>query len=116
MSSGRDKILKPSGNEDEFAKGIVGKPSEIEAEQKGGNQKGMGDETLVYGGGFFEQEKVGLEDGVSVRETINLDSVEPEYDYSVDPLTGNAPERKVGRMNNETVKGKRDQTFLMGEM
>jgi hypothetical protein len=99
-----------------FAKGIVGEPSEMDTERQGDNQDGLGDQTLLYGGGYFEREKAGLEDGVSVRETIDVDKTEPNYNYDVDPLTGNAPERKVGRSNNYAVSGKRSNKFLIGEM
>jgi hypothetical protein len=101
----------------EFAKGIVGEPGEVDAIRDGKNQEAMdGDRSLLYGGGLFEREAVGLEDGVSVRETMNADSTEPNYNYDIDPMTGNAPERKVGRANNYTVDGKRGNKFLIGEM
>ena len=100
---------------DTFAKGIVGKPSETEA-QRSPNQGGLGEKTLNYGGGHFMEESAGLTDGVSVRTTINPDDVEPEYNYDVDPATGNAPERKVGRVNNHNVCGKAGKTFVLGEM
>ena len=115
-SSGLDRITNPSGNADEFGMGTVGSNEELDKIQTGGNQDDMGDETLLYGGGYFENEKAGLEDGVSLRETVNPDVTEPNYNYDVDPLTGNAPERKVGRMNNYKVSGKRGNTFLIGEM
>jgi len=53
---------------------------------------------------------------VSLRDTIDPDSTEPNYNYDVDPLTGSAPERKVGRLNNYSVMGKRGNKFLIGEM
>jgi hypothetical protein len=99
-----------------FAKGIVGKISETDAERKDGNQGGLGEKTLNYGGGHFMEESAGLTDGVSARETVNPDEVEPEYNYDVDYLTGNAPERKVGRANNHTVSGKAGKSFVLGEM
>lgn len=98
-----------------FANGTVGKPSETESQRSGGNQGGMGEKTLNYGGGHFMSESAGLVDGVSLRETVNPDDVEPEYNYAVDPLTGNAPERKVGRKNNHSVSGK-GKSFVLGEM
>jgi hypothetical protein len=117
---GLDRILEPEKNDDEFGKGIVGMPKETEGLAEGGNQEGMdgagGEETLLYGGGYFEREKAGLEDGVSLRETMNADSIEPNYNYDIDPMTGNAPERKVGRTNNYVVQGKRKNKFLIGEM
>ena len=117
---GLDRILEPEKNDDEFGKGIVGMPKETEGLAEGGNQEGMdgvgGEETLLYGGGYFEREKAGLEDGVSLRETMNADSIEPNYNYDIDPMTGNAPERKVGRTNNYVVSGKRKNKFLIGEM
>jgi len=115
-SSGRDRVLNPSGNSDEFGMGTVGAPKELDGLQTGKNQDDMGDETLLYGGGYFEREKAGLEDGISLRESIDPDSTEPNYNYDVDPLTGSAPERKVGRLNNYMVGGKRGNTFLIGEM
>src|SRR5271170_3995854 len=99
-SSGLDRILSPEKNDDEFAKGTVGAPKELDEIREGPNQGGMGDETLLYGGGYFEREKAGLEDGVSLRETIDADMTEPNYNYDVDPMTGSAPERKIGRVNN----------------
>jgi hypothetical protein len=118
--AGLARVLEPEKNDDEFAKGIVGKPEETEALADGKNQEGMdgegGEETLLYGGGYFETEKAGLQDGVSLRETVNADSIEPNYNYDIDPLTGNAPERKVGRSNNYVVSGKRSNKFLIGEM
>jgi hypothetical protein len=109
--------LTPEKNADEFATGTVASPSELDAIREDGNQSGMdGDRTLLYGGGLFEREKVGLEDGVSVRETMDADSAEPNYNYDIDPLTGNAPERKVGRTNNYVVSGKRGNKFEVGEM
>ena len=113
--TGRDVILEPEKNNDEFAKGTVANPEELDKIREDGNQDGMGEETLVYGDGYFEKEKPGLEDGVSLRETIDPDKTEPNYNYDIDPMTGSAPERKVGRTNNYTVKGKRD-TFEIGEM
>jgi hypothetical protein len=114
---GLARILEPEKNDDEFAKGTVGAPDELDGIREDGNQKGMdGDKTLLYGGGLFEREKPGLEDGVSVRVTMDADSTEPNYNYDIDPLTGNAPERKVGRANNYTVSGKRGNKFLIGEM
>ena len=100
----------------EFGKGIIGKLSETESEQTGGNQAGLGEKTLNYGGGHFEEESVGLEDGVSARETVDPDYAEPNYNYDVDSFTGNAVERKEGRTNNHDVKGKAGKTFLIGEM
>jgi hypothetical protein len=113
---GLDRVMEPEKNDDEFAKGSVGAPDELDAIREDGNQGDMGDETLLYGGGYFEREKAGLEDGVSLRETIDADKTEPNYNYDIDPLTGSAPERKVGRENNYTVGGKRGNTFLIGEM
>lgn len=115
-SSGLDRVLAPEKNADEFGKGTVGAPAELDALREDGNQKGLGDTTLLYGGGYFEREQVGLEDGVSVRETMNSDKTEPNYNYDIDPLTGNAPERKVGRSNNYDVTGKRGNEFEIGEM
>jgi hypothetical protein len=97
-------------------KGIVGAPAETDKERNDGNQDSMGDETLLYGGGYFEREKAGLEDGISIRETMDADKTEPNYNYDIDPLTGNAPERKVGRSNNYDVTGKRGNKFEIGEM
>jgi len=115
-SGGLARILEPEKNEDEFAKGTVAAPDELAEIREDGNQDGMGEETLLYGGGYFEREKAGLEDGISLRETMDSDKTEPNYNYDVDPLTGNAPERKVGRANNYEVGGKRGNTFLIGEM
>lgn len=115
-SSGLDRVLAPEKNDDEFGKGTVGAPAELNAIREDGNQKGLGDTTLLYGGGYFEREKAGLEDGVSVRETMDADKTEPNYNYDIDPLTGNAPERKVGRSNNYNVTGKRNNEFEIGEM
>lgn len=112
---GLSKILEPEKNEDEFAKGTVAAPDELDAIREDGNQDGLGDTTLIYGGGYFEREKVGLEDGVSLRETMDPNKTEPNYNYDIDPLTGNAPERKVGRENNYEVMGKRSNKFLIGE-
>jgi hypothetical protein len=115
-SSGLDRILSPEKNADEFGKGTVGAPDELDGLREDGNQDGLGDQTLLYGGGYFEREKAGLEDGVSVRETMDADKTEPNYNYDIDPLTGNAPERKVGRANNYEVTGKRGNRFVVGEM
>lgn len=99
-----------------FAKGTVGNPTETESAAMNKNQGPLGDKTLNYGGGHFMSESAGLVDGVSLRETVNPDDVEPEYLYTVDPLTGNAVERKVGRVNNHTVSGKAGKSFVLGEM
>jgi hypothetical protein len=115
-SGGLARILEPEKNEDEFAKGTVAAPDELAEIREDGNQKGLGEETLLYGGGYFEREKAGLEDGISLRETMDSDKTEPNYNYDIDPLTGSAPERKVGRANNYEVGGKRGNTFLIGEM
>jgi hypothetical protein len=115
-SSGLDRILSPEKNADEFGKGTVGAPDELDGLREDGNQDGLGDQTLLYGGGYFEREKAGLEDGVSIRETMDADKTEPNYNYDIDPLTGNAPERKVGRANNYEVTGKRGNRFVVGEM
>jgi hypothetical protein len=113
---GLSRVLEPEKNDDEFGKGTVGRPDELDAIREDGNQGSMGDTTLLYGGGLFEREKVGLEDGVSVREDVDPDTTEPNYNYDIDPLTGNAPERKVGRTNNYMVSGKRGNKFEIGEM
>jgi hypothetical protein len=115
-ATGLSRILEPEKNDDEFAKGTVGRPDELDEIREDGNQDGMGEETLLYGGGYFEREKAGLEDGISLRETMDPNSAEPNYNYDIDPLTGSAPERKVGRTNNYSVSGKRGNTFLIGEM
>jgi len=113
--SGRDVITKGLRGGDGFGEGIVGKPSQTDAIREDGNQGGLGDKTLNYGGGRFEEESAGLLDGVSLRETVDVDSVEPNYNYEVDSFTGNAPERKEGRTNNHSVThfGKK---FEIGEM
>ena len=116
QGSGLDRVLEPEKNADEFGKGTVGAPDELDAIREDGNQGDLGDQTLLYGGGYFEREKAGLEDGVSIRETMDADKTEPNYNYDIDPLTGNAPERKVGRANNYDVKGKRGNDFVIGEM
>lgn len=113
---GLSRILEPEKNEDEFAKGTVAAPDELEAIREDGNQDGLGDTTLLYGGGYFEREEADLEDGISLRETIDPNSTEPNYNYDIDPLTGSAPERKVGRQNNYEVSGKRGNKFEVGEM
>ena len=113
---GLARILEPEKNDDEFAKGTVGAPKELEEIREDGNQDGLGDTTLLYGGGYFEKESADLEDGVSLRETIDPNSTEPNYNYDVDPLSGSAPERKVGRSNNYEVTGKRGNKFEIGEM
>lgn len=115
-AAGLARILEPAKNADEFAKGTVGKPEELDAIRDDGDQGDMGEETLLYGGGYFEKEKAGLEDGVSVREAMDADATEPNYNYDIDPLTGSAPERKIGRTNNYEVSGKRGNRFLIGEM
>jgi hypothetical protein len=115
-SSGLDRILAPEKNADEFGKGTVAAPAELDKLREDGNQDGLGDTTLLYGGGYFEREEAGLEDGVSLRDTMDPNSTEPNYNYDIDPLTGNAPERKVGRANNYDVKGKRGNAFEIGEM
>lgn len=112
---GLSRILEPEKNVDEFGKGTVANPVELDSIREDGNQTGVDDRTLVYGDGYFEREKAGLEDGIALRETIDPDKTEPNYNYDIDPLTGSAPERKVGRTNNFVVKGKRD-TFEIGEM
>lgn len=109
------KMHGGGGGDDEFAKGIVGKPTEQEAIQGEGEMK-LGETTLLYGGGLFRQEKTGLTDGVSDRQELNQDTSEPNYNYDVDPMTGNAPERKVGRSNNQEVTGKRGNKFSIGEV
>jgi hypothetical protein len=114
--AGLARILEPANNADEFGKGTVGKPSELDAIRDDGDQGDMGEETLLYGGGYFERESADLEDGISLREDIDADSTEPNYNYDIDPLTGSAPERKIGRTNNYEVSGKRGNKFLIGEM
>jgi len=113
---GLSVILEPEKNNDEFAKGTVAKPSELDALREDGNQDGLGDTTLLYGGGYFERESADLEDGVSLRETIDPNATEPNYNYDIDPMTGSAPERKIGRTNNYEVSGKRGNKFEIGEM
>jgi hypothetical protein len=113
---GLSVILEPEKNNDEFAKGTVAKPSELDAIREDGNQDDLGDTTLIYGGGYFEREEADLEDGISLRETIDPNATEPNYNYDIDPMTGSAPERKVGRTNNYEVVGKRGNRFEIGEM
>jgi hypothetical protein len=113
---GLAKLLEPEKNNDEFGKGTVAKPSELDEIREDGNQSDLGDTTLLYGGGYFEREEADLEDGISLRETIDPNSTEPNYNYDIDPLTGSAPERKIGRRNNYVVEGKRGNRFEIGEM
>lgn len=116
MAKGTEILVSGGGKRhDSEGEGIVGKPSQTDSIREDGNQDGLGDKTLNYGGGHFEQEKAGLEDGVNFRETVNPDDVEPEYNYEVDSFTGNASERKVGRANNHSVSGK-GKKFEIGEM
>lgn len=115
-ATGLARLLEPANNDDTFGKGTVGKPEELDAIREDGNQGDMGEKTLNYGGGYFEREKAGLEDGVSIRDTINAEATEPNYNYDIDPLSGNAPERKIGRTNNYEVSGKRGLKFEIGEM
>jgi hypothetical protein len=112
---GLSRVLEPEKNEDEFAKGTVGAPGELNKIREDEGNAALGDTSLIYGGGYFEREKAGLEDGVSLRETMDPNKTEPNYNYDIDPLTGNAPERKVGRDNNYEVTGKRSNKFLIGE-
>lgn len=114
--TGLARLLEPANNDDEFGKGTVAKPEELDKirQEQGGTD--LGETTLIYGGGYFEKEKAGLEDGVSLRDTIDANSTEPNYNYDIDPLSGNAPERKVGRSNNYAVSGKRGNKFEIGEM
>lgn len=112
--TGRDVITKGLRGGDEFGEGIVGKPSQQEHEQKV-NEQGLGTPSITYGGGHFEEEKAGLKDGVSARETVDPDEVEPEYNYDVDSFTGNAPERKVGRVYNKAVSSDKGKKFNIGE-
>lgn len=114
-AAGLSRVLESEKNDDEFAKGSVAAPHELGGIREGLNQGDMGERTLLFGGGYFERESEGLEDGISLRSTMNADATEPNYNYDIDPLTGSAPERKVGRTNNYTVKGKR-ASFLIGEM
>ena len=115
-TTGLARLLEPEKNDDEFAKGTVAHPDELDEIREDGNQGDFGEETLLYGGGYFEREKAGLEDGIALRETIDPNMTEPNYNYDIDPLTGSAPERKVGRTNNYEVQGKRKNIFLIGEM
>src|SRR5277367_4987310 len=115
-AGGIARILEPEKNEDEFAKGTVASPEELDEIREDGNQSDLGDTTLLYGGGLFEREEADLEDGISLRETIDPNSTEPNYNYDIDPLSGSAPERKVGRRNNYVVTGKRGNRFEIGEM
>jgi hypothetical protein len=115
-AGGIARILEPAKNEDEFGKGTVAKPEELDEIREDGNQSDLGDTTLLYGGGYFEEEAADLEDGISLRETIDPNSTEPNYNYDIDPLTGSAPERKIGRRNNYVVTGKRGNRFEIGEM
>lgn len=115
-AGGIARILEPAKNEDEFGKGTVAKPEELDEIREDGNQSDLGDTTLLYGGGYFEREEADLEDGISLRETIDPNSTEPNYNYDIDPLTGSAPERKIGRRNNYVVTGKRGNRFEVGEM
>lgn len=115
-AGGIARLLDPAKNEDEFGKGTIAKPEELDEIREDGNQSDLGDTTLLYGGGFFEREEADLEDGVSLRETIDPNSTEPNYNYDIDPLTGSAPERKIGRRNNYVVAGKRGNRFEIGEM
>jgi hypothetical protein len=115
-ASGLARLLEPANNADEFGKGTVAKPEELDEIREDGNQSGLGDTTLLYGGGYFERESADLEDGISLRETIDPNATEPNYNYDIDPLTGSAPERKIGRRNNYVVQGKRGNDFEIGEM
>lgn len=119
MADGRDVKMRGAagmgGASDEFAKGIIGKPSETDS-IRSQEQLGLGETTLLYGGGYFERESEGLEDGVSARETVDPDDAEPNYNYDVDAFTGNAVERKEGRTNNHEVSGKRGNKFSIGEV
>jgi len=119
------EILHASGSarSDTAGQGIVGSKGDTNSERNkpaigggsGANEAGAGgQETLNYGGGYFVTETAGLVDGVNKREALSIDDAEPEYDYTVDSFTGNAPERKVGRVNNQNVSGK-GKKFTIGE-
>lgn len=42
---------------------------------------------------YSETEKAGLVDGVSALEKTDTEDHGPMYDYTLDPISGNAPER-----------------------
>lgn len=103
-----------AGGGDEVFEGIHGSHPETNKIRKE-EQEGFGEITITYGGGYTREESAGLSDGVNLRETVNPDEVEPEYNYEVDTFTGNAPERKVGRVNNKGVSSDKGKKFSIGE-
>lgn len=70
--------------------------------------------SLSYGGGKFETESAGVEYGLSERSTLNVDESEPSINYTRDPVTGNATERRdIGTADNESISGK-GKSFELG--
>jgi hypothetical protein len=69
----------------------AGKGGQLGEENQGDRS---GDSKLLIRNGIMRDESAGLEDGVSLRQDFGVAEVEPMYDYTADPLTGNATERK----------------------
>lgn len=70
--------------------------------------------TMSYGQGKFMTESAGLLDGVSVREGMNSDDSEPQYDYAKDPLTGNATERRANGKTDVSACSGKGKSFDLG--
>lgn len=80
----------------------------------GGAPEAKESKTMSYGQGKFMTESAGLVDGVSVREGMNSDDSEPEYDYTKDPLTGNATERRANGKTDVSACSGKGKSFDLG--
>lgn len=82
--------------------------------ENGGAPEAAMTKTLSYGQGKFMTESAGLLDGVSVREGMNSDDSEPQYDYAKDPVTGNATERRANGKTDVSAVSAKGKSFDLG--
>jgi len=66
--------------------------------------------TVANDTGARSNESAGVVDGLSVRQGFDSENYGPSYNYNVDPVTGNAPERIVEAVAKGTAK-KNGKTF-----
>ena len=71
-----------------------------------GNYKAPEHKSTTVRDNYNEKDPSGVAGGLSSREDFDSEEHGPMYDYTVNPLTGNAPERKEPRYSEKaTEKG-----------
>ena len=83
----------------------------FKAGKAGGESEPAAKKTLSYGQGTMRKESAGVEYGLSSRSNLNVDDVEPSYDYAVDKMTGNATERRKPTQDDAYSVSEKGKSF-----